>query len=117
MKKRPGKLWFKFRLFGLDWETRLIPKGHRVLKDGKHDCMGMCFLSDRWIAVSADMTSEQRRITLAHELQHAIEDHADVDYEKGVPTEVHDRWTDMVARGWVYLMRENPKIVAYLRDD
>lgn len=75
----------------------------------------MCLYNERVIYLSLNQTHEQLRVTLAHELQHAIEDHADVDYEKGVPTEVHDRWSDQVARGWVYVMRHCPPIVEYLQ--
>jgi hypothetical protein len=114
-KKEPGKLWFRFKLFGLGWEARVLPSNHAVLKDGKHECMAICFYNLRRIYLSDALTHEQFRITLAHEIQHAIEDHADVDYEKGVGVDVHDRWTDQIARGWVYLMRECPEIIAFLQ--
>lgn len=113
--KRPGKLWMRFQLFGLDWEARIAPQTHPVLKDGEHESMAVCFYNERLMVFADNLSQEQYRITLAHEIQHAIEDHADVDYEKGVRTEVHDRWTDQVARGWVYLMRHCPLIVEYLQ--
>lgn len=113
--RRPGKLWFRFKLFGLDWEVRILPHDHKLLKDGKHECQGMCFHNLRVIYISDKNTHEQCRMTLAHELQHAIEDHADVDYEKGVHVDVHDRWTDQVARGWVYIMRHCPEIIDCLK--
>lgn len=115
MKKRPGSLLCRFPLFGLDWEARVLPHDHKLLMAGKHECQGICFYNERVIYLSDKCTQEQLRMTLAHEIQHAIEDHADVDYEKGVQIDVHDRWTDQVARGWVDLMRHCPEIIEYLR--
>lgn len=114
MKKRPGRVWFKFYLFGLDWEARIAPA--KVVKNREgHPCQAICYLDHRWILFSDDLSPEQFRMTLAHELQHAIEDHADVDYEEGTTEDVHDRWTDQVARGWVYVMRHCPQIVDFLQ--
>lgn len=113
--KRQGKLWFKFVLFGLNWEVRFLPPDHKLLTHEGHECQGMCFQNERVIYLSSKQTHEQYRMTFAHELQHAIEDHADVDYEKGVSVDVHDRWTDQVARGWVYVIRHCPEILGYLR--
>lgn len=113
-KKRPGKLWFKFTLFGLEWETRVASA--RQVKNREGDkCQAICYFGERWILFSDNLSPEQYRMTLAHEIQHAIEDHADVDYEEGTTVDVHDRWTDQVARGWVYLIRHCPDIVAFLR--
>jgi hypothetical protein len=110
-----GTLWFGFRLFGMDWQVRVANHTHKVLKDGKHECQGICFFNSRTIVLSQRQTHEQMRVTFAHELQHAIEESADVDYEKGVKTEVHDRWTDQVARGWVYMMRHHPEVIEFLQ--
>ena len=116
-KKLPGKLWFHFKLHGLEWMVRIVPDDHKALKDEDdgRSCMGLCFYNSRMIYVNQKMTHEQFRTTLAHEIQHAIEDAADVDYEKGAPEAVHDRWTDMVARGWLSLMRESPKVIEFLQ--
>lgn len=113
--KRPGKVLAHFLLFGHHWEARIIRHDHKFLKEGKHECQGVCIQSERVIYLSDKNSTEQCRITLAHEIQHAIEDHADVDYEKGVEVDVHDRWTDQVARGWVYVIRHCPAIIGYLR--
>ena len=114
MKRRPGKLWFRFNLFGLDWETRIATQKQVKNREG-HACQAICYLDQRWMLFSDDLSPEQFRMTLAHEIQHAIEDHADVDYEAGTTVDVHDRWTDQVARGWVYLLRHCPEIVEYLQ--
>lgn len=112
-KKRPGKLWFKFTLFGLDWEVRHAPPEVVKSYDGE-ECMGLCYHNERWILLDNSVSDEQIRTTLAHELQHAIEDYACVDYERGVTEDIHDRWTDHVALGWVYLMRHCPELVKLL---
>lgn len=113
MKKRPGKLWFKFKLFGLPWEARIAPAKHPELDRG--DTLAACFYNDRYLLFSDALSLEQQRTAFVHELQHAIEDHADVDYTRGVTEDVADRLTDQVARGWLYVVRECPEIVAFLR--
>lgn len=112
-KRRPGKLWFKFRLFGLQWEARIAPAKHAVLDKG--ETMACCLYNERIIYMSDALTLEQQRTTFAHELQHAIEDHADVDYETKMSPDIADRCTDNVARGWVYVIRHCPEIVDFLR--
>jgi hypothetical protein len=114
-KRRPGKLWFKFTLFGLEWEARIAPAKSKVLDGGK--TMACCLYNERVIYLADNLTLEQQRTTFAHELQHAIEDHADVEYEVAVSPDVADRCTDNVARGWIYVIRHCPQIVDFLRDE
>jgi Zn-dependent peptidase ImmA (M78 family) len=99
-KRAPGKLWFKFSLFGL-------------LDGGK--TMACCLYNERRIYLADNLTHEQQRITFAHELEHAIEDHCDVDYTVGVSEDVADRLTEQMARAWVYVIRHCPEIVNFLR--
>lgn len=113
MTKKPGKLWFKFVLFGLPWEARIAPAKSAALDYGK--TMAYVEYNERRIVVSDDLTLEQQRTTFAHELQHAIEEHADVDYTEKTSEDVADRCTDNVARGWVYVIRHCPAIVEFLR--
>lgn len=111
--RRPGKLWFRFTLFGLPWEARIAPAKSKALDGGA--TMAYCEYDTRRIVVSDALTLEQQRTTFAHELQHAIEEHADVDYEEAVSPDVSDRCTDNVARGWVYVIRHCPEIIDFLR--
>ena len=116
MKPRnAGRLWFTFQLFGMDWQVRVAPKDHPVLKSDGDPCMAICYLNERCIVMARNLTQEQFRTTFAHELQHAIEDYAAVDYERGVRADVHDRWTDNIALGWLYVMRHQPEIVGFLQ--
>lgn len=108
--KRAGKLWLKFKLFGLEWNVRIAPARCAALDRGR--TAGICYYEDRLILISDALSTEQKRTTLAHEIQHMIEDHADVSYEHAAPPEVADRCTDQVARGWLYLIRDCPEIVA-----
>jgi hypothetical protein len=112
-KKRPGKLWFKFKLFGLPWEARVIPAKHKALDNG--DTFAFVMYDERWMGFSDILTLEQQRTSFAHELQHVIEEHADVNYEEAVCAEIADRCTDQVARGWLYVIRECPEILAFLQ--
>lgn len=114
-KRRPGKLWFRFTLFGLEWEARVAPAKSKALDHGK--TMGYCAYDSRLIVLSDALSLEQQRTTFAHELQHAIEDHADVDYAEGVPPDVADRCTDNVARAWVYVIRHCPQLVDFFRGE
>ena len=115
MKRLPGKAWFEFKLFGLQWRTRIIPANSVALDKGK--TLAFCDYDHRVLGFSDTMTNEQLRTAFAHELQHAIEEHADVDYETGVSPDVSDRCTDQVARGWLYVIRECAEITAFLRDE
>jgi Zn-dependent peptidase ImmA (M78 family) len=112
-KRRPGKLWFKFQLFGLEWEARLVSDKSPVLEHGK--LMGRCYFNTRVIYVLNTLTHEQLRTTLAHEMQHAIEDHAGVEHQFPAAEDVSDRWTDQIALGWLYVIRHCPDIVSFLR--
>ncbi len=108
-----GKLWFKFMLFGLQWEARVAPANSAMMDKGK--TMACVIYDERRIYLADNLTLEQQRVTFAHELQHAIEEHSDVDYEEKVSPDVADRCTDNVARGWVYVIRHCPAIVDFLR--
>ena len=113
--KLVGKLWFNFTLFGLQWEARVAPAKSAMLDKGK--TMAVCMYNDRLIYISDDLTLEQQRTTFAHELQHAIEEQADVDHEVAMAPDVADRCTDNLARGWIYVIRHCPEIIDFLRAD
>ena len=112
-KRKPGKLLLKFPLYGFDWEVRTAPAKHKIL-DG---AVGHCFLNDHVMYVSEDNTDEQARTTVAHEIQHIIEEHADVDYTKQTDEATGDRMTDIVSRGWLMLIRTCPDLLAWLRGE
>lgn len=115
MKRLPGKPWFDFKLFGLKWKTRIVPAKHPELDKGA--TLAYCDYTKRLMVFSDSLTNEQLRTAFVHELQHAIEEHADVDYEEKHSAEVADRLTDQVARGWLYFIRECPELIAFLRDE
>lgn len=112
-KRKPGKPWFKFTLFGLQWEARIAPAKSPALDRGR--TFAYVEYDSRMIVLSDALTLEQQRTTFAHELQHAIEEQADVDYTEATSPDVADRCTDNVARGWVYVIRHCPEIVDFLR--
>lgn len=115
-KRKPGRLWFKFTLHGLAWEARLF--NPKTTKGELKGLMGQCDPGERIIWIADDLTPEQARITLAHELQHAIEDAADVDLTGPSPApDVADRWTDNMARGWVYIIRTCPQLLKFLQGE
>lgn len=110
-----GKPWFKFKLFGLKWEARIYPHNGPTLDKGA--TLAFCDYDTRQMGFSDQLTNEQLRTALVHEMQHVIEEHSDVDYEEVHSPDVADRLTDQVARGWLYVIRECPEIVAFLRDE
>lgn len=114
-KRLPGKPWFDFKLFGLQWKARIAPACGTELDKGA--TLAYCDYDRRLMVFSDVLTNEQLRTAFVHELQHAIEEHADVDYEEKHSPEVADRLTDQVARGWLYFIRQSPEIVAFLRDE
>jgi hypothetical protein len=114
-KRRPGRILLAFPLFGFDWQVRTVPTGHKILKgDGGPPGVGICYLSEHVIYLSEANTDEQARTTLAHEIQHVIEDHADVDYTQPTDEPTADRMTDQVSRGWLMLIRTCPALLAWL---
>lgn len=109
-KRKYGKLLLRFPLYGFDWDVRSVPPTSKVLEGA----VGICYLSDHVIYLSESNTEEQARTTLAHEIQHVIEDHADVDYTKQTDDATADRMTDQVSRGWLMLVRTCPELLAWL---
>jgi hypothetical protein len=102
MARRSGKIWLEFVLYGLQWEARVAPAKSKVLDRGKTLA---CVLHDQRVMYFADtLSDEQLSTALAHEVQHVIEEHADVDYTSA--TDTGDRMTDQVARGWLYIIRD-----------
>ena len=113
-QRLPGKAWFEFKLFGLQWRTRIIPNDSPAMDKGA--TLAWCDYDTRTMGFSDVLSNEQLRTAFVHELQHAIEEHADVDYEEKHTPDVSDRLTDQVARGWLYVIRECPEIIDFLRD-
>jgi len=115
-RRKYGKLLLKFPLYGFDWEVRSVGVNSKVLDaDGKGPGSGVCYMNDHVIYLSEGVTEEQARTTLAHEIQHAIEDHSDVDYTTAADDEATaDRMTDQVSRGWLMLIRTCPELLAWL---
>ena len=113
--KLPGKAWFDFKLFGLKWQARIIPSEHKEMDNGA--TLAFCDFKRRLMGFGDALTNEQLRTAFVHELQHVIEEHADVDYESIASADGADRCTDQVARGWLYVIRECPDIIAFLRDE
>ena len=110
-RRRPGRVLLVFPLFGFDWQVRTVPDKHKILEGA----VGHCFLNEHVMYVSEDCTDEQARTTIAHEIQHIIEEAADVDYTKVTDEATADRMTDQVSRGWLMLIRTCPDLLAYLR--
>jgi Zn-dependent peptidase ImmA (M78 family) len=112
-RKKVPKPQLVFQLFGLEWKTYLVPSDHKDL--GKGTDNGACFYDRREIYLSEALSDEQLVTTLAHEIQHAIEDHAGIDYEQPVDPDVADRMTDQVALGWLFILRGCPDLVEVLK--
>jgi hypothetical protein len=112
-KRLPGRTWFKFTMFGLPWEARIAKQKSAVLDKG--NTLACVFYNERVMYFSDHLTLEQQRTAFVHELQHMIEEHADVDYGQAASHEISERCTDQVARGWLYFIRHCPEIIDFLR--
>jgi hypothetical protein len=98
----------KANVFGAIYRIRRVPHGHENLtaEDGSTDNNGMCVPDEPAIYLNEKLTPERERLTLAHELAHAIEIHFGLD----LPEEVVDAY----GRGLLYLIRHNPALVRFL---
>ena len=111
MKRLPGKRWLDFDLFGLTWRARIVRADHSIIEKA----LAIVYFEERVMYFSDANSTEQLATALAHEIQHVIEEHADVDYEVACTADVSDRRTDSVSRGWLYLIRSCPEVVRILR--
>lgn len=110
--RKPGKDWLVFSLFGHEWEARVVRATSKAL-DG---AVAITYFDAHVMYFSDKCSPEQMRTGLAHEIQHVVEEQADVDYAVAVTNEdVADRMTDQVARGWLYVIRHCPEVVAVLQ--
>lgn len=112
-KRFCGKPWLEFELYGMKWCARIVPANHKIVDNGK--TAAVVFFDDHVMYFSDNNSEEQLRTGLAHEIQHIIEEHADVDYEVECTPEVSDRRTDAVSRGWLYFIRSCPDIVSFFK--
>jgi hypothetical protein len=114
-KRLPGKAWLAFKLFGLDWQARTYPRKHKELDFGA--AHAFCDSGRRLMGFANTLSNEQAATALAHEVQHAIEEHADIDYEVATTSDVADRMTDQVSRGWLYIIRDCPELLAVFKQE
>jgi hypothetical protein len=108
MIRRPSKIT-RIDCFGTRYAVKRVPNGHAHLTDteGGTDNFGMHHPDEPAIYLDEALTPERERITLCHELAHAIEAHFGLD----LPEEVVDAY----GRGILYLVRNNPSLVRFLQ--
>lgn len=112
-KRLPGKAWLRFKLHGLEWRARIAPRKSTILDKGE---TAACVLYEPRLMYFADtLSTEQMATALAHEVQHVLEEHADIDYETATTPDVADRMSDQVARGWLYIIRDCPELMAVFK--
>jgi hypothetical protein len=115
--KRPGTRLFKFVLFGNEYDVRCCPAGHKKF-DNEHDVYGMCYMEDREIYIRDvdTATLEQRQTALLHEIQHLIEDHYSIDFERAAEdNKSSEARTDHISLGWLYVIRGCPQVIDFVR--
>lgn len=109
MARKIGTLWLEFVLYGLQWHAYVAPSKCKMLDKGRTLA---CVLHDERVMYFADsLSDEQLSTALAHEVQHVIEEHADVDYTQATDEDTGDRMSDQVARGWLYVIRDCPVLM------
>jgi hypothetical protein len=120
MAKRHRLLSFPF--YGLKWMVYVVPNNSPHLKlDGIKQrrsgdgCWGMSVFDDREIYLNAELTEEGRRVILCHEVEHVVEEWIPFDHRSGASTEAgSDCLTDLISKGWLYLIRHAPELMRYL---
>ena len=107
MAKRSGKIT-EVDVFGVRYTIRRVPGDHVDLQDseGNSGNNGMHIPDVPAISLDNSMSDERERITVAHELTHAIEHHFGLDLPEDV--------VDAMGRGWLYLLRHNAPLIKYL---
>lgn len=106
--KRVSKV-SKVDVLGTRYGVKRVEHGHIGLtdSDGGTDNNGMHVADEPAIYLDKTLTPERERLTLAHELSHAIEHHFGFD----LPEEVVDGY----GRGILYLIRHNPALVRFMQ--
>lgn len=99
----------KVDVLGTRYAVKRVPQGHECLTDhdGSTDINGMHIADEPAIYMNESLSPERERLTLSHELSHAIEHHFGLD----LPEEVIDAY----GRGILYLIRHNPSLVRFLQ--
>ena len=108
-KRKVGTLWLDFVMYGLQWHAYIAPAKSKMLDRG--NTLACVYHDERTMYFSDALSDEQLSTALAHEVQHVIEEHADVDYEHATDEATGDRMSDQVARGWLYIIRDCPVLM------
>lgn len=108
MTKRLSKIR-QVDVLGTRYAVKRVPHGHTCLTDhdGSTDINGMHVADEPAIYLNETLSPERERLTLAHELSHAIEHHFGLD----LPEEIVDAY----GRGILYLIRHNAPLVRFLQ--
>lgn len=106
--------------YGVKYPVFIVPDTHPEVNDAtaEHVNGGLwgCVLPDEHeIYLNEELTEEGRRAVLVHELQHLIEYWIPICYKDGAATDAGaDGITDLISKGWLYIIRHNPKLLGYL---
>ena len=95
-------------VYGMKYDVRWVPDEHPGLCDySGQPCNGMHDPQEYTIHVSETLNLQVAQVILAHELGHAIEDHFGLSLKDNV--------VDAMARGWVYIIQNNPSLIRFLQ--
>ncbi len=95
---------------------RVGPLRYQIVRDSQRlpsDHWGMTDKARQVVALSPDQSDQRTRLTLLHEILHALADITNLD---GIDPSVEERLVTQLAPALLDLLRENPGLVAYLTD-
>ncbi len=96
-------------VLGTRYAVRRVPAGHPGLTDseGGTDNHGMHVADEPALYLDETLGPERERLTLSHELSHAIEHHFGMDLSEEI--------VEAYGKGILYLIRHNPPLVRFLQ--
>ncbi len=111
-----------FSFFGQKFKVFIVPDDHDELKvpgNGrkKDACWGVVCYDEGEIFLSSSLSKEGRRVLVAHEIEHLVENWGPIDHKTACESDISaDFRTDLLSKGWYYLIRHNPKLVEFLQE-
>lgn len=105
---------------GAEWTQAQLRAAKQDAGEGDphHILYGYTMNSQQWISINPDLPEPQRRLTLTHELFHAmhtvIGDPLDVMIDKEEGADIEEYMAAVMAAPMLSMLRDNPELVAYL---
>ena len=107
--KRPERI----KVLGQTYRVRIVTERAEGFEEGDY---GQCDADKHVISIVAGRSSGNDQNTLTHEIFHAIAFELNVDGEIGKRGS-EEQWIQALATGWLAVLKDNPRLVSYLRSE